>query len=143
MQTPHLLPRAHEELVVAAVVLPELEEPDDGFAVEESDVEALNFEPELDDLPAVEASSAAFAIAGSFPALAAPRSRPSWRGTSPFRSATARVRIIITSVSMGRMRCTQNRRPFSQRRESRIRKTYECRGREFFDGFTRRSAGHR
>ena len=96
-RTPQLLPRAHEELVVTAVVLPELEEPDELPEVEEPDAEEPDFEPEPDDLPAVEATfaAAAFARAGSLPVTSCAKIPPELARNVAVTIATTRVRITL------------------------------------------------
>jgi hypothetical protein len=90
-----LLPQAHEDLVVTAVVVPELEEPDELPEAEEPDAEALDDEPEPDDLPAVEATFAAFARAGSLPDTSCTKIPPELARNIAVAIATTRVRITL------------------------------------------------
>jgi hypothetical protein len=119
------LSRAHEELVVTAVAVPELEDPDDAPEVEapvledEAFLEELDFplepevdfELELDDLPAVEATftvelepddltvtalaAAAFTRAGSLPVTSWIRIPPELARNVAVANATTRLRITL------------------------------------------------
>jgi hypothetical protein len=86
------LPRAHEELVVTAVAVPELEEPDDA-----PDVEELDVEPEPDDLLVAEAvfAAAAFARAGSLPVTSCTKIPPEVARNIAVANATTRQRIAL------------------------------------------------
>jgi hypothetical protein len=103
------LPQAHEELVVTAVVVPELEEPDDVPEVEAPGVEELDVEPELDDLPAVEATFAAFARAGSLPVTSWTRIPPELARNVAVATATTRVRITLIRRLRARSRSATTR----------------------------------
>jgi hypothetical protein len=103
------LPRAHEELVVTAVAVPELEEPDDAPEVEAPGVEELDVEPELDDLPAVEATfaafaAAAFARAGSLPVTSCTKIPPELARNIAVANATTRLRIALIRCLRARSR---------------------------------------
>jgi hypothetical protein len=92
--------RAHDALVVTAVVWPELEEPDDALEVEE-----LEGEPEPDDVLAVEATVAAFAAfarAGSFPDTSCARIPPEVARKVAVAIATTRLRITLIRRSRAR-----------------------------------------
>jgi len=109
-----LLPQAHEELVVTAVVLPELEEPDELPEVEEPDAEEPDFEPEPDDLPAVEATfvafaAAAFARAGSLPVTSWTKIPPELARNNAVATATTRVRITLIRRFRARSRSATTR----------------------------------
>jgi hypothetical protein len=92
-----LLAQPHEELVVTAVVVPELEEPDEVLEDEGSDAEALESEPEPDDLVVVETAfaAAAFASAGSLPVASCARIPPELARKIAVAVATTRVRITL------------------------------------------------
>jgi hypothetical protein len=92
-----VLSRAHEELVVTAVVVPELEEPDEVLEVEEPDAEAVDGEPEPDDLLVIEAvfAAAAFARAGSLPVTSCAKIPPELARNIAVAIATTRVRITL------------------------------------------------
>jgi hypothetical protein len=118
------LPRAHEELVVTAVAVPELEDPDDAPVVEAPVLEELDCErePEVDfelepedlpeveatfavelepdDLPAMEATfaalaAAAFTRAGSLPVTSWIRIPPELARNIAVANATTRPRIAL------------------------------------------------
>jgi hypothetical protein len=127
------LPRAHEELVVTAVAVPELEDPDDPPEVEEPVLEELDFErePEVDfelepedlpeveatfavelepdDLPATEATftslaAAAFTRAGSLPVTSWIRIPPELARKIAVANATTRLRIALIRCLRSRSR---------------------------------------
>jgi hypothetical protein len=102
-----LLPQAHEDLVVTAVVVTELEEPDELPEAEEPDAEALDGEPEPDDLPAVEA--AAFARAGSLPVTSCTKIPPELARNIAVATATTRVRITLIRRLRARSRSATTR----------------------------------
>jgi hypothetical protein len=104
-----LLPQAHEELVVTAVVLPELEELDELPEVEEPDAEEPDFEPEPDDLPAAEATFAAFARAGSLPVTSCAKIPPELARNNAVATATTRVRITLIRRRRARSRSATTR----------------------------------
>jgi hypothetical protein len=97
------LPRAHEELVVTAVAVPELEEPDDA-----PDVEELEVEPEPDDLLVAEAvfaaAAAAFARAGSLPVTSCTKIPPEVARNIAVANATTRQRIALIRCLRARSR---------------------------------------
>jgi hypothetical protein len=97
------LPRAHEELVVTAVAVPELEEPDDA-----PDVEELDVEPEPDDLLVAEAvfaaAAAAFARAGSLPVTSCTKIPPEVARNIAVANATTRQRIALIRCLRARSR---------------------------------------
>jgi hypothetical protein len=95
------LPRAHEELVVTAVAVPELEEPDDA-----PDVEELDVEPEPDDLLVAEAvfAAAAFARAGSLPVTSCTKIPPEVARNVAVANATTRQRIALIRCLRARSR---------------------------------------
>jgi hypothetical protein len=95
------LPRAHEELVVTAVAVPEFEEPADAPEVEEFDVE-----PEPDDVLVVEAvfAAAAFARAGSFPVTSWTKIPPELARNNAVANATTRPRIALIRCLRARSR---------------------------------------
>jgi hypothetical protein len=108
------LPQAHEEPVVTAVVVPELEEPDELPEAEESDAEALEVEPELDDLLAVDATfavlaAAAFARAGSLPVTSCTKIPPELARNIAVATATTRVRITLIRRLRARSRSATTR----------------------------------
>jgi hypothetical protein len=102
---------AHDELVVTAVVVPELEEPDDVLEVEEPDAEALEGEPEPDDLPAVVATFAvaALARAGSLPVTSCTKIPPELARNIAVATATTRVRITLIRRPRARSRSATTR----------------------------------
>ena len=95
------MPRAHEELVVTAVAVPELEDPDDAPDVEEFDVE-----PEPDDLLVAEAifAAAAFARAGSLPVTSCTKIPPEVARNIAVANATTRQRIALIRCLRARSR---------------------------------------
>jgi hypothetical protein len=114
--------RAHEELVVTAVVVPEPEDPDDVPEVEEPEVEALDedpgvdVEPELDDLAVVDATfaalaAAAFARAGSLPVTSCTKIPPELARNNAVANATTRLRIALIRCLRARSRSAT--RPFA------------------------------
>lgn len=134
------MPRAHEELVVTAVAVAELEEPDDPPEVEAPVLEELDFErePEVDfelepedlpeveatfavelepdDLPAMEATfaslaAAAFARAGSLPVTSCSRIPPELARNNAVANATTRLRIALIRCLRARSRPAT--RPFA------------------------------
>jgi hypothetical protein len=103
------LPEAHEELVVTAVVVPEFEELDDVPDVEEPDVEALEDDPELGDLPVADATfaafaAAAFARAGSLPVTSCAKIPPELARNNAVANATTRLRIALIRCLRARSR---------------------------------------
>jgi hypothetical protein len=95
---------------VTAVVVPELEEPDDVPEVEEPAVE------ELGDLPAVDATfavlaAAAFASAGSLPVTSCTKILPELARNIAVAIATTRVRIAL--IRRLRARSRSATRPFA------------------------------
>ena len=107
--------RAHEELVVTAVVVPEPEDPDD-VPDEEPDVGAREDDPELDDLTVVEATFAAFAAAafarsGSLPVTSCTRIPPELARNNAVANATTRLRIALMRCLRARSRSAT--RPFA------------------------------
>jgi hypothetical protein len=105
-----LLPDAHDELVVTGVAVPELEEPDELLEAEEPDVEALEDDPEPDDLPVLDATfaafaAAAFARAGSLPVTSCTRIPPELARNNAVANATTRLRIARIRCLRARSRC--------------------------------------
>jgi hypothetical protein len=94
-----LLPQAHEELVVTAVGVLELEEPDELLEVEELDAKALDGELEPDDFVVVVAAAvfaaAALASAGSWPVTSCAPIPPLLARKMAVAVATTRVRITL------------------------------------------------
>jgi hypothetical protein len=122
MQAAHLLPRAHEELVVTAVAapafdepddVPELDEPDDVPEVEAPEGEEPGVEPELDDWPAVEATfvafTADFARAGSFPVTSCAKIPPELARNNAVAVAATRVRMSLIRRLRSRRRSATRR----------------------------------
>jgi hypothetical protein len=108
--------RAHEELVVTAVVVPEFEELDDVPDVEEPDVEALEDDPELDELPVADATfaafaAAAFASAGSLPVTSCAKIPPELARNNAVANARTRLRIAL--IRRLRARSRSATRPFA------------------------------
>lgn len=101
-RTPNFVSHAHEELVVTAVVVPELEDPDELPEAEEPEPPEGELEP--DGLLVVEAAfaAAAFARAGSLPVT-------SWTRIPPELArnivvATTATRVLITLIRRRRAR---------------------------------------
>ncbi len=93
---------------MTAVVVPAPEDPDDG-PDEEPDVEALEDDPELDDLTVVEATfaafaAAAFARAGSLPVTSCTKIPPELARNNAVANATTRLRIALIRCLRARSR---------------------------------------
>jgi len=127
------LPRAHEELVVTAVAVPELEEPDDA-----PDVEELDVEPEPDDLLVAEAvfaaAAAAFARAGSLPVTSCTKIPPEMARNVAVANATTRQRIALIRCLRARSRSATTPSAPDPAAERRIARPVTGAGRASLEG---------
>jgi hypothetical protein len=157
------LPRAHEELVVTAVAVAELEEPDDPPEVEAPVLEELDFErepevdfelepedlpeveatfavePEPDDLPAMEATfaslaAAAFTRAGSLPVTSWIRIPPELARKIAVANATTRLRIALIRCLRPRSRSATRPSAPDPAAERRIARPVTGAGRASLEG---------